>query len=126
MAALLTYRSRNSFESRFGRNVPDPSKRQWIREQPALNSIEETHFHIHNDGHKVNHTSPRRSLSRQDTDASDLEQLSRQQRCGAKASPNGGIVNGKEKVEVDLGGSNLDPSSMALRSRWWLVREAWW
>ena len=30
MAALLTYRSRNSFEARFGRNTPDPSKRNHI------------------------------------------------------------------------------------------------
>jgi homoserine O-acetyltransferase len=26
MSALLTYRSRNSFEARFGRNIPDASK----------------------------------------------------------------------------------------------------
>ncbi|CCC13289.1 unnamed protein product [Sordaria macrospora k-hell] len=32
MSALLTYRSRNSFEARFGRNTPDPSRRQIIRE----------------------------------------------------------------------------------------------
>jgi homoserine O-acetyltransferase len=50
MAALLTYRSRNSFESRFGRNIPDPSRRQMIRETPSTPS--EAHFHIHNDGHK--------------------------------------------------------------------------
>lgn len=30
MSALLTYRSRDSFESRFGRNIPDASKRQTI------------------------------------------------------------------------------------------------
>ncbi|KAJ5775341.1 uncharacterized protein N7511_000352 [Penicillium nucicola] len=38
MSALLTYRSRNSFESRFGRNVPDPSKRlniNGIEKQPT-------------------------------------------------------------------------------------------
>ncbi|CAI4216956.1 unnamed protein product [Parascedosporium putredinis] len=53
MAALLTYRSRNSFESRFGRNIPDPSKRQTIRELPQPSTPSETHFHIHNDGHKI-------------------------------------------------------------------------
>ncbi|KAL2153802.1 hypothetical protein VTH82DRAFT_4957 [Thermothelomyces myriococcoides] len=52
MAALLTYRSRNSFESRFGRNIPDPSRRQTIRERPAPSTPSEAHFHIHNDGHK--------------------------------------------------------------------------
>ncbi|KAK4100239.1 homoserine O-acetyltransferase [Parathielavia hyrcaniae] len=52
MAALLTYRSRNSFEARFGRNVPDASRRQTIRERPAPSTPSEAHFHIHNDGHK--------------------------------------------------------------------------
>ena len=61
MAALLTYRSRNSFEARFGRNIPDPSRRQNIRETPATPS--EAHFHIHNDGHKWT-----RSPSRKNSD----------------------------------------------------------
>lgn len=54
MSALLTYRSRNSFESRFGRNIPDPSRRQTIQERPRPSTPSEAHFHIHNDGHKVN------------------------------------------------------------------------
>ncbi|QLI67465.1 Homoserine O-acetyltransferase [Metarhizium brunneum] len=53
MAALLTYRSRNSFESRFGRNIPDPSKVQTIRERPRPSTPSEAHFHIHNDGHNI-------------------------------------------------------------------------
>lgn len=53
MSALLTYRSRNSFESRFGRNVPDPTKFQTISERPRPATPSETHFHIHNDGHVV-------------------------------------------------------------------------
>ncbi|KAK4448133.1 homoserine O-acetyltransferase [Podospora aff. communis PSN243] len=52
MSALLTYRSRNSFEARFGRNIPDPSRRQTIRERPSPATPSEAHFHIHNDGHK--------------------------------------------------------------------------
>lgn len=52
MAALLTYRSRNSFESRFGRNTPDPSRRQTILERPTPSTLSEAHFHVHNDGHK--------------------------------------------------------------------------
>ncbi|KAL2131129.1 hypothetical protein VTI74DRAFT_5540 [Chaetomium olivicolor] len=62
MAALLTYRSRNSFEARFGRNTPDPSRRQTIREKPAPTTPSEAHFHMHNDGHKW-----KRSPSRQDS-----------------------------------------------------------
>lgn len=60
MSALLTYRSRNSFESRFGRNIPDPSKMQTIGGRPRPSTPSEAHFHIHNDGHNVK----RSSLSR--------------------------------------------------------------
>ena len=67
MAALLTYRSRNSFEARFGRNIPDPSRRQNIRETPATPS--EAHFHIHNDGHKWT-----RSPSRKNSDGEQVPQ----------------------------------------------------
>ncbi|KFH68614.1 homoserine O-acetyltransferase [Podila verticillata NRRL 6337] len=49
MAALLTYRSRNSFESRFGRKVMDTPTFSSARE-PA--SPAETHHQIHNDGHR--------------------------------------------------------------------------
>lgn len=48
MAALLTYRSRDSFEIRFGRNTPDPTRRQNINghQQPS------GHWEIHNHGHR--------------------------------------------------------------------------
>ncbi|DAA79253.1 homoserine O-acetyltransferase [Trichophyton rubrum] len=52
MSALLTYRSRNSFESRFGRNVPDPSKRQNINGTQRLPTPPNEHWAVHNDGHK--------------------------------------------------------------------------
>ncbi|KAL4801028.1 homoserine O-acetyltransferase [Aspergillus venezuelensis] len=54
MSALLTYRSRNSFESRFGRNVPDPSKRQNINGTERTPTPPNEHWAIHNDGHKAN------------------------------------------------------------------------
>lgn len=63
MSALLTYRSRNSFEARFGRNTPDPSRRQTIRERPTPATASEAHFHIHNDGHKLSRGSPSRTAS---------------------------------------------------------------
>ncbi|KAF9363430.1 homoserine O- acetyltransferase, partial [Mortierella sp. NVP85] len=49
MAALLTYRSRNSFESRFGRKIMDQPifSKARIPESPA-----EEHLQIHNDGHR--------------------------------------------------------------------------
>jgi len=49
MSALLTYRSRNSFEARFGRNTPDASKRQTISENRNPSDV---HLAIHNDGHR--------------------------------------------------------------------------
>jgi homoserine O-acetyltransferase/O-succinyltransferase len=65
MSALLTYRSRDSFESRFGRNTPDPSQRQIIREAtPRPTTAEEAHFQSHNEGHKWK----RESLSRRQSE----------------------------------------------------------
>jgi homoserine O-acetyltransferase len=66
MSALLTYRSRNSFESRFGRNTPDASKKQTISEnQNRPSTPSEIHAAIHNDGHK----STRSPLSRSGSSA---------------------------------------------------------
>lgn len=63
MSALLTYRSRNSFEARFGRNIPDPSRHQTIRESPRPSTPSEAHLHIHNDGHKMTRQSKTNSPS---------------------------------------------------------------
>ncbi|KAG9230696.1 Alpha/Beta hydrolase protein [Amylocarpus encephaloides] len=60
MSALLTYRSRNSFEARFGRNIPDASKKQSISEHQSPPTPSEAHLAIHNDGHR----STRSPLSR--------------------------------------------------------------
>jgi homoserine O-acetyltransferase len=75
MSALLTYRSRNSFESRFGRNTPDPSKVQTIRERPRPSTPSEAHFFTHNDGHRVKRTS-----------------ISRQNSSGAASAANGALT----------------------------------
>ncbi|KAI1921769.1 hypothetical protein LOZ53_004504 [Ophidiomyces ophidiicola] len=53
MAALLTYRSRNSFEARFGRNVPNASKLGTARLPTPPND----HLAVHNDGHRSTRTS---------------------------------------------------------------------
>jgi homoserine O-acetyltransferase/O-succinyltransferase len=58
MSALLTYRSRDSFETRFGRNIPDPSRRQNINGSTRPETPSNEHFAIHNDGHR-NAGSPR-------------------------------------------------------------------
>src|ERR1700731_1633982 len=74
MSALLTYRSRNSFESRFGRKVPDPARNPYPERAPPQTPQEE-HWVIHNDGHRLraerpsarsqqtSHTTPPDSLS---------------------------------------------------------------
>lgn len=87
MSALLTYRSRNSFEARFGRNIPDPKRQQMILEREraqAANSAaaggsssasalspqilppaspSEGHFRIHNDGHRIKEANRFRAAS---------------------------------------------------------------
>jgi homoserine O-acetyltransferase/O-succinyltransferase len=50
MSALLTYRSRDSFEARFGRNIPDASEKQTINDKRPLTP--DSHWAIHNDGHR--------------------------------------------------------------------------
>ncbi|KAH8601619.1 Alpha/Beta hydrolase protein [Bisporella sp. PMI_857] len=63
MSALLTYRSRNSFEARFGRNIPDPSKKQTISENQHPPTPSEIHLAIHNDGHRGTRSPGSRSRS---------------------------------------------------------------
>ncbi|KAF2481692.1 Alpha/Beta hydrolase protein [Neohortaea acidophila] len=58
MQAMLTYRSRDSFETKFGRNIPDLSKKQTINAPARPHTPENAHFAIHNEGHK-NAGSPR-------------------------------------------------------------------
>lgn len=53
MAALLTYRSRDSFEARFGRNTPDASNQQTINGNRLPSISSNRHWTIHNDGHKT-------------------------------------------------------------------------
>jgi homoserine O-acetyltransferase len=52
MSALLTYRSRDSFEARFGRNTPDLLKRPSINQGQKTNGVQNEHWSIHNHGHQ--------------------------------------------------------------------------
>src|SRR5271167_1396578 len=63
MAALLTYRSRNSFEARFGRNIPEASKKQMTNGCNKPSTPSEEHWAIHNDGHKTKRSPLSRSGS---------------------------------------------------------------
>lgn len=87
MSALLTYRSRNSFEARFGRNTPDPSRRQIIRERPTPSTPSEAHFHIHNDGHKVKRTNLSRSNSPVDATATAAAASNATQEAEVQSDP---------------------------------------
>ncbi len=60
MQALLTYRSRDSFETKFGRNIPGPSKKENINGPIRPTTPSGEHFAIHNEGHR-NAGSPRSS-----------------------------------------------------------------
>jgi len=60
MSALLTYRSRDSFESRFGRNIPDPSHKQVINDNHRPSTPSNEHWAVHNEGHR-NAGAPRAS-----------------------------------------------------------------
>lgn len=63
MSALLTYRSRDSFESRFGRKTPDPSKKQAIKDNLRPSTPSNEHWAIHNDGHKSSRDSRSASIN---------------------------------------------------------------
>ena len=66
MSALLTYRSRDSFESRFGRNQQTPAKNPYPdRPDPTER---DDHWHRHNEGHARRGAS--RPLSRVDSSRS--------------------------------------------------------
>jgi homoserine O-acetyltransferase len=74
MSALLTYRSRDSFEARFGRQNPDPSRRQNINGIPRSAPPRNQHWAIHNDGHRST-GSPRPSRGNSSASVADLSQL---------------------------------------------------
>lgn len=82
MSALLTYRSRNSFESRFGRKTLDPARQH----QSNINKGERPvtpltppneHWSAHNDGHKNARIPPIRRVSNLDVNrATEVERES--------------------------------------------------
>jgi homoserine O-acetyltransferase/O-succinyltransferase len=74
MSALLTYRSRNSFESRFGRKVADPARNPYPERAPPQSPSEE-HWAVHNDGHRLRAERPS-ARSRQTSTTIPPESLS--------------------------------------------------
>lgn len=105
MSALLTYRSRNSFESRFGRNIPDPSRRQIIREKPRPSTPSEAHFLTHNDGHKIGRPVSSRNNSHS-TQASETASVKNPDGAEEQASdpqfhgPKAETLTGGDKVQT--------------------------
>jgi homoserine O-acetyltransferase len=82
MTALLTYRSRNSFEARFGRNAPDASRKQTINGNNRPPTPSEAHWAIHNDGHKTTRSPISRSGSTSKLNGS-TEPLNHSITCGS-------------------------------------------
>lgn len=80
MSALLTYRSRNSFEARFGRNTPDASRKQTISDSQHPSDI---HLAIHNDGHR----SKRPPVSRPGSSANSISSIQGKVNGNGTASP---------------------------------------
>jgi len=72
MSALLTYRSRDSFESRFGRQIPDPTRRQNINGRHRVEPRSHEHWAIHNDGHR-NAGTPRPSRGNSNATLNQLD-----------------------------------------------------
>ncbi|KAI0489919.1 homoserine O-acetyltransferase [Xylaria cf. heliscus] len=98
MAALLTYRSRNSFEARFGRNIPDPARRQTIREKSPPSTLSEAHFQIHNDGHKTTRLSPKNGRTNTLPHASDSDDSSSQSLDPQFSGPKTGSLTGGDSL----------------------------
>ncbi|KAL8732286.1 MAG: hypothetical protein Q9166_002858 [cf. Caloplaca sp. 2 TL-2023] len=81
MSALLTYRSRDSFEVRFGRNIPDPSRKQIINDNHGPSAPTSEHWAVHNDGH--------RSTRKSQQTTNGLSALGLPPTNGDSANPNG-------------------------------------
>lgn len=73
MSALLTYRSRNSFEARFGRRTPDRLRKQNIDGSDRPTTPSEEHWSIHNDGYKRGSDNIRRTSSTLDSSNSQSQ-----------------------------------------------------
>lgn len=65
MSALLTYRSRNSFETKFARRTPSTEQENKARKPslPPPSSVSEHSLQIHNDGHRSRHDHTSLSIS---------------------------------------------------------------
>ncbi|KAI0109705.1 homoserine O-acetyltransferase [Nemania sp. FL0031] len=98
MAALLTYRSRNSFEARFGRNIPDPARRQTIRERPRPATPSEAHFQIHNDGHKTKRLSANSSRTNTPSQTPSSDEATSRSLDPQFSGPKTGSLTGGESI----------------------------
>lgn len=86
MSALLTYRSRNSFESKFGRNTPDPTRHRTINApQRQPENIHEENWAVHNEGFRKG-----RKLAPSGTSTPDSENETSLHPSSSATSLNGG------------------------------------
>ena len=74
MSALLTYRSRNSFENKFSRRSPSLAQQQKakiISTTPKPSNLQEHNLAIHNDGHRRSSKLERKNSVSSDTSSND-------------------------------------------------------
>ncbi|SCU96634.1 LADA_0H01948g1_1 [Lachancea dasiensis] len=79
MSALLTYRSRNSFENKFSRRSPSVLHQHKSRQQILKNKPSTLHEHnlaIHNDGHRHSNKDERRASVSSDSSSASLKSVS--------------------------------------------------
>ena len=103
MSALLTYRSRDSFEARFGRNTPDLSKRPNINQanRSPPRGTQNEHWEIHNHGHtRAQGSRDSRPVSRSGTP--DAKQEPQQNGDGPVATYNDPQFSGTTEYEVPV------------------------
>lgn len=118
MSALLTYRSRDSFESRFGRNTPDLSKKQSINVVPRPNTPSHEHWAIHNHGHK-NAGSPRPSRNNSTatlTSSAKIADLEFKDASNPPTPPIGTGLNGKPNSSASPFQKNRTPHYFSAQS----------
>lgn len=105
MAAMLTYRSRNSFEKKFGRGLPDPLNRKGQRKlprEPATPKEEHwaTHNHGHQHGRKLSQSPSLDTVSSNQSSSDESAMSPTLKRCDSTNSTSSISSNGGKKPQT--------------------------
>lgn len=100
MSALLTYRSRNSFESKFARRSPTQAHQQKLNkaEAPKPSNLQECNLAIHNDGHRRSPPGHRSSVS--STSSSSVDSINSASSSTSLASLTAGSVKAVKPAQT--------------------------